>query len=191
LLLSSRFRRAGPAASPRAPDTVITCGGVHDEGAFRGKVHVQRSTHPHGICICMCMHIYAHTCIYLHVCKYVCMSLPVYILTCIHVDVCADVSRCVCVCACRYVSMHSFVLVMLHACELFRNRYTLTKNPTPSTPNIHHTICPLPHCRRARQGQRAWTAINAPPWHLQHHTSHRNTICIPTLCMPTPHTSMT
>jgi len=127
LLLSSRFRRAGPAASPRAPDTVITCGGVHD----------------------------------------------------------------VCVCACRYVSMHSFVLVMLHACELFRNRYTLTKNPTPSTPNIHHTICPLPHCRRARQGQRAWTAINAPPWHLQHHTSHRNTICIPTLCMPIPHTSMT
>jgi len=77
------------------------------------------------------------------------------------------------------------------AAALFRNRYTLTKNPTPSTPNIHHTICPLPHCRRARQRQRAWTAINAPPWHLQHHTSHRNTICIPTLCMPTPHTSMT
>ena len=44
-------------------------------------------------------------------------------------------------------------------------------------------------CSR-RGGQRSWTAINPPPWHLQHHTSHRNTICIPTLCMPTPHTSM-
>ena len=42
------------------------------------------------------------------------------------------VSRCVYVCACRYVSMHSFVLVLLHACKLFRNRYTLTKHPTPS-----------------------------------------------------------
>ena len=42
------------------------------------------------------------------------------------------VSRCVYVCACRYVSMHSSVLVLLHACELFRNRYTLTKHPIPS-----------------------------------------------------------
>ena len=36
---------------------------------------------------------------------------------------------------------------------------------------------------------RSWTAINAPPWHLQHQTSHQM-ICIPTLCMPTPHTCM-
>ena len=134
------------------------------------------------------MRIHAYIC--MHACTYIYMSLPVNISTHIHVDVCADVSRCVYVCA--YVSMHTFVLLMLHACELFRNRYTLTKHPTSSTPNIHNTICLLRHCRRARDNFAGapGTAINAPPWHLQHHTSHRNTICIPTLCMPTPHTSM-
>ena len=57
---------------------------------------------------------------------------------------------------------------------------------TPARVRYRHHV---QRCSR-RGGQRSWTAINPPPWHLQHHTSHRNTICISTVCMPTPHTSM-
>ena len=33
-----------------------------------------------------------------------------------------------------YISIyiHIYTYVLLHTCELFRNRYTLTKHPTPS-----------------------------------------------------------
>ena len=102
------------------------------------------------------MRIHAYIC--MHACMYIYMLLPVNISTYIHVDVCADVSRCVYVCA--YVSMHTFVLLMLHACELFRNRYTLTTHPTSSTPNIHNTICPLP-CRRARDSFAGATGMDS------------------------------
>jgi len=76
---------------------------------------------------------------------------------CVRMCVCT----CVCVCACQYVSMHSFVLVMLHACELFRTTYNLTNHPTNLTPNITHTICPIPHCRRARDSFTGATVMNS------------------------------
>ena len=76
---------------------------------------------------------------------------------CVRMCVCT----CVCVCACQYVSMHSFVLVMLHACELFRTTYNLTNHPTNLTPNITHTICPIPHSRRARDSFTGATVMNS------------------------------
>jgi len=54
LFLSSRFRRAGPAASPRASDPVITCGerGRREEARARPMasghgLHITRATRQH------------------------------------------------------------------------------------------------------------------------------------------------
>jgi len=108
-------------------------------------------------CVCMYIHVYTHTCVYVctytYVCVYVCWPLDIqlyacvdmYIHVCTHtcVYVCTYKYMCVCVCTCAYVYIHVCMnvyikkLLYIWSSQICSNKVCPKSSIAVSTTRIH------------------------------------------------------
>ena len=92
------------------------------------------------MCVCVCVHVYAHVCV----------------CACVHVCACACTHMCVCVCLCMYV--HVFVCVHVYMC-------VFAGQPSQLECNSHVCACACTHmCVCVCMRTCVCSLVNHPSW---------------------------
>jgi len=114
---------------------------IHTSTYTRIYVHTSKFIYHYlQLYISMCISVHLSTSLYIYIHLYTSIYIYVnlytstYIFICLFAFMCAYISVYIYIYTSVYIFIyiHIYTYVLLQACELFRNRYTLTKHPPPS-----------------------------------------------------------
>ena len=94
------------------------------------------------------IHLYTSLHIYIHLCKsiyiYIHLYMPIYIYVCLYI--CIHIYIYICL----YICIYTYIYICPAAClRAISKQIYSHETPIPFPLPIHHTLCPLPHSRRA------------------------------------------
>ena len=102
--------------------------------------------------VCTSMYIYLHLYTSLHIYLHLCPSIYIYIhlYTSIYIYVCLYICIHIYIYICLYIYIYTCIYVCPAACLRAVSKQIYShETPIPFPLPIHHTLCPLPHSRRA------------------------------------------